>query len=165
METGETDAEGGRAFQLLREAGGGALPFGVVGGRGVEHVRGMRDDMLGGDAGLGERRAEAGDALGANGAAVAVVLRDRGENLERGHARAAGAEDGHVDAAGIDRVGAEVVDVGGQGTSRCGRWSGSGPALVTSSTDGTRPATHSEGPFPFLETFHAITTRYDDRRQ
>src|SRR5690242_14491808 len=77
-------------------------------GRRVQHVCGVRNDVPRGDLRLTERRAKTVDALGANRRLVAVVLRNRGEDLQGLHPRAAGPAHGHVDAAVIDRVGSEV---------------------------------------------------------
>ena len=69
----------------------------------------MRHNVPGLDRRLGERGTKSRDALRSNRDAIAVVLRDGGEDLERLHARARRAARRHVDAAVVDRVGAEEV--------------------------------------------------------
>ena len=109
MKAHRADAERRRALELLGEAVARARPLLLVRRRGVEHVRRVRDDESWIDLRLAERVAKARHALGSDRALVAVVLRDGGEDLQRAHARVARPARGHVDAAVVDRVCAEVV--------------------------------------------------------
>ena len=74
-----------------------------------EHVGGMGHDVLPARSPPLERRLEARDPLGLHRDPVAIVLRDGREDLECGHAAVAGPERSLVDAAVVDRVGAEYA--------------------------------------------------------
>src|SRR5215211_8602878 len=107
MEAHGTDAEGVGTLDFLRQARARARVLRVVRRRHTQHVRRVRDDVLGTDLALRERRAKALDALGAHGDLLVVELRLRSEDLQRAHPASRRASGGHVNAAGIDRVGAE----------------------------------------------------------
>ena len=92
------------ALKLLGERGGGTIPLLVVGRGAVDHVRGMHDDVLGADAGLGQCFLISGESLRLHPDFVIVELGDRAENLQCLHAGLARTTRGHGDATAIDAV-------------------------------------------------------------
>ena len=105
MKADAAHAQRGGALQLFPQPGPGAGQLGLVLGGGIQHIRGVHNDVLRGDPRLGQRRAKALDPLRPHGGLVAIVLWRGREDLQRPHPGVAGPERRHVDAAVGDRVG------------------------------------------------------------
>src|SRR5689334_14233389 len=107
MKAHDADAELRRALQLLGQSIARTGPLLRFGRGGVENVSRVRDHVPRRNRGLCQRRAKSLNTLRTDRHLVAVVLGDRGEDLQRLHTGASRAARGHVDAAIVDRVSAQ----------------------------------------------------------
>src|SRR5687768_5845589 len=109
MKADAADTERTRSLELLLQPAGGAHPLLVVGSRDAENVRRMNDHVLRLDLRLGQCRPKALYALRLYRNLVAVVFRDGGKALHRGHSRITRALHRHVKTPVVDRVRTEVA--------------------------------------------------------
>jgi hypothetical protein len=109
MKADASDTESTRSFELLFQPACCAHPLLIIGSCDAENVRRMNHHVLRLDLRLGQRGPKARDTLRLYRNLVAVVFRDGGEALHRGHSRITRALHRHVKTAVVDRVRSEVA--------------------------------------------------------